>query len=58
VCNKDNSQIGPCMVSFDLNNEVFITTHIPSEVDDCFDVRASWINLVVLNESIALISYH
>ncbi|XP_045821554.1 F-box protein At1g11270-like isoform X1 [Trifolium pratense] len=48
----------PCLVSFYLSNEEFFVTPIPSDVDDCFDVKVSWINLAVLNESIALISYH
>jgi hypothetical protein len=37
---------------------VFFITPISSDVDNCFDVGAEWINLVVLNGSIALISYH
>jgi molecular chaperone HtpG len=55
---KDNSPVGPCLVSFNLSNEVFFTTPIPSDVDDCFDVKAKWINLAVLNGSIALLSYN
>jgi molecular chaperone HtpG len=50
--------VGQCLVSFSLSNEVSFTTPIPPEVDDCFDVSAKWINLAVLNGSIALISYH
>ncbi|RHN53073.1 putative F-box domain-containing protein [Medicago truncatula] len=53
---KDNP-IGPCLVSFYLSNEVSFTTAIPPDVDDCFDVKAKWKNLVVLNGYIALISY-
>ena len=34
---------------------MFLVTPIPS---DCFDVKVEWINLVVLNRFIALISYH
>jgi len=55
---KHNSPSGPCLVSFYLNNEVFFVTPIPSDLDDCFDIEALWINLAVLNGSIALISYH
>jgi F-box interacting protein len=59
LCEKhEDNPIGPCLVSFYLSNEVSFTTPIPSDVDDCFDVGAEWINLVVLNGSIALISYH
>ncbi|GAU43974.1 hypothetical protein TSUD_284010 [Trifolium subterraneum] len=47
-----------CLVSFYLSNEKFFVTPIPSYVDDCFDTKASWINLAVLNEYITLISYH
>ncbi|GAU43964.1 hypothetical protein TSUD_283910 [Trifolium subterraneum] len=50
--------VGPCLVSFYLRNEVFFITPIPSCVDDCFYSETSWINLAVLNESTALISYH
>jgi molecular chaperone HtpG len=55
---KKYMPVGQCLVSFSLSNEVSFTTLIPPEVDDCFDVSAKWINLVVLNGSIALISYH
>jgi molecular chaperone HtpG len=37
---------------------VSFITPIPSDIDDCFDVKASWINLAVLNGSITLISFH
>jgi F-box interacting protein len=50
--------VGPCLVSFYLSNEVFFITPIPSDVDDCFYRKASWINLAVLNGFITLISYH
>ncbi|CAJ2665420.1 unnamed protein product [Trifolium pratense] len=52
--------VGPCLVSFYLRNEEFLVTLIPSDIDNCFDfdVQPSWINLAVLNEYIALISYH
>ncbi|GAU50229.1 hypothetical protein TSUD_141570 [Trifolium subterraneum] len=56
---EEDCVAGPCLVSFYLNNEVFITTSIPGdEDDDNFVFKASWINLVVVNGSIALISYH
>ncbi|RHN52539.1 putative F-box domain-containing protein [Medicago truncatula] len=59
LCEKhEENPIGPCLVSFYLSNEVFVTTPIPSDVDDCFDVKENWINLAVLNVSIALMSYH
>jgi len=60
LCEKDekHSPTRPCLVSFYLSNEVFLVTPIPSDEDDCFDVRAKWINLAVLNGSIALISFH
>ncbi|AES87527.2 putative F-box associated interaction domain-containing protein [Medicago truncatula] len=54
----DDTLEGPCLVSFYLSNEVFFITPIPSYLDDCFDLHALWINLVVLNGSFALISYH
>ncbi|XP_039682980.1 uncharacterized protein [Medicago truncatula] len=60
LCEKDeeDNPAEPCLVSFYLSNEVFLITPIPSNLDDCFDVEASWINLAWLNECIALISYH
>ncbi|RHN52562.1 putative F-box associated interaction domain-containing protein [Medicago truncatula] len=59
LCEKDekHSPAGPCLVSFYLSNEVFLITPISSDEDDCFDVGAKWINLAVLNGSIALISF-
>jgi molecular chaperone HtpG len=52
-----------CMVSFYLSNEKFVITPIPLthtslEEDDCSTFKVSWINLVVLNGSIALISFN
>ncbi|XP_045807594.1 uncharacterized protein LOC123901480 [Trifolium pratense] len=44
-------------VSFDVSNEVFFTTPMPSQVDDTFDLRLVKRQLVILNGSIALISY-
>ncbi|KEH31293.1 hypothetical protein MTR_4g094400 [Medicago truncatula] len=71
LCKEDeeDSPDGPCLVSFYLSNDVFfemivlmsvslVVTIIPSDLDDCFDVKALWINLAVLYESIALFSYH
>ncbi|CAJ2636615.1 unnamed protein product [Trifolium pratense] len=56
---EEDCVAGSCLVSFYLSNEVFITTPIPGdEDDDDFVFKASWINLVVVNGSIALISYH
>ena len=52
------SSAGPCLVSFYLSNEVFLVTPISSDEDDCFDVGAKWINLAVLNGSIALYSFY
>ncbi|MCH95473.1 F-box protein, partial [Trifolium medium] len=54
LCEEDK----PCLVSFYLSNEEFFVTPTPSDVDDCFDVKALWINLAVLNGFIALISYY
>jgi len=51
----NHSPDGPCLVSFNLSNEGFFITLISS---CCFDVYVEWINLVVLNRSIVLISYH
>jgi F-box interacting protein len=61
VCNwlcEDYKTVGPCLVSFYLSNEAFLVTPIPSDVDDWFGVKASWINLEVFNGSVALISYY
>ncbi|XP_045805925.1 F-box/kelch-repeat protein At3g23880-like [Trifolium pratense] len=44
-------------VSFDVSHEVFFTTPMPSYVDDTFDLRLVKRQLVMLNGSIALISY-
>jgi len=55
---EEENPDGPCLVSFYLSNEVFLVTPIPSDLDDCFDVEALWINLAVINDFIALISYH
>ena len=54
----DDTLEGPCLVSFYFSNEEFFITYIPSYLDDCFDLHTLWINLAVLNASIALISYH
>lgn len=58
VCHWLCKEDGPCLVSFYLSNDVFFVTIIPSDLNDCFDVEALWINLAVLYESIALFSYH
>ena len=59
MCEEDeDSQDRACLVSFYLSNEEFFITPTPSYLDDYFDVQALWINLVVLNGTIALISYH
>jgi molecular chaperone HtpG len=60
LCEDDyeSGPFRPCLVSFYLSNEVSFITPIPSDIDDCFDVKASWINLAVLNGSITLISFH
>jgi molecular chaperone HtpG len=44
-------------VSFDVSNEVFFTTPMPSQVDYTFDLRLVKRQLMMLNGSIALISY-
>lgn len=56
--NEEENPDGPCLVSFHLSNEVFFITPKPSDLDDCFDFEALWINLAVINDFIALISYH
>ncbi|KAK2431836.1 F-box/kelch-repeat protein [Trifolium repens] len=48
---------GSFLVSFDLSNEVFCTTPIPSNIGNNFDEECFWRHLVVLNGSIALITY-
>jgi hypothetical protein len=60
LCEKDEEDYldESCLVSLYLSNEVFFITPIPTDLDDCFDVEALWINLEVLNDFIALISYH
>ncbi|XP_004516882.1 F-box protein CPR1-like [Cicer arietinum] len=47
------SKVGPCLVSFDLCNEVFLTTPLPSDMVDDYNI---W-RMVLLNGSIALIIY-
>jgi molecular chaperone HtpG len=58
LCEENYSNVGPCLVSFYLTNEEFIVTPIPSDLDDCFIDKLTWIKLAVLNQSITLISYH
>ena len=55
---EEDSPDGSCLVSFYFSNEVFFTTPLPSEVEDWFGDLAMWLNLAVLNGSIALVSYH
>ncbi|AES78039.1 F-box protein interaction domain protein [Medicago truncatula] len=55
---EENSPSGLCLLSFYLSNEAFFITPIPSDEDDCFKFKASWINLVVLNGYISLITFH
>jgi len=43
------------LLSFDLSNEIFLATPIPSDMDDLFHNFSVWIHLVLLNGSIALI---
>lgn len=52
---KDND--GSYFVSFDVRNEVCFTTPMPLDIDDAFDLRLVKRHLVMLNESIGLISY-
>nr|XP_004488486.1 uncharacterized protein LOC101507133 [Cicer arietinum] len=47
------SNVGPCLLSFDLCNKVFLTTPFPSDMVDRFDI----LHLVLLNGSIAFIIY-
>ncbi|XP_058744973.1 F-box/kelch-repeat protein At3g23880-like [Vicia villosa] len=49
---KENNYIGASLISFDLSNEVFISTPIPSFVGE------PCTGLLVLNGSIALFTYH
>jgi hypothetical protein len=54
----EDSKYESYLVSFDMSNEVFFTTNIPSDNDDSVDEGCSWRHLTVLNGSIALITYH
>ncbi|XP_004514098.1 F-box protein CPR1-like [Cicer arietinum] len=47
------SNVGPCLVSFDLCNEVFLTTPFPSDMVDHYYI----LRMVLLNGSIAFIMY-
>ncbi|XP_004514373.2 F-box protein CPR1-like [Cicer arietinum] len=47
------SKVGPCLVSFDLCNEVFLTTPFPSDMVDHYNI----LRMVLLNGSIAFIIY-
>ncbi|AES76516.1 putative F-box domain-containing protein [Medicago truncatula] len=55
---EEDSNEESCLVSFYFSNEGFFTTPLPSEVEDWSDDLALWLNLAVLNGSIALVSYH
>jgi len=57
LCEEDSFE-GSCLVSFYFSNEAFFTTPLPSELEHWFDDLAIWLNLAVLNGSIALVSYH
>ncbi|KAK7393034.1 hypothetical protein VNO78_21485 [Psophocarpus tetragonolobus] len=69
MCHWRGESVGPeeCLVSFDLINEAFIITPMPSDIDeirafisstnDEFDFKMDR-HLVLLNGSIALISYY
>jgi len=46
------------LVWFDLSNETFFTTTIPSDIDGTLDKGCFRRHLIVLNESIALVTYH
>jgi molecular chaperone HtpG len=54
--NNDLYNSTGCLVSFDLSNEVLSTTSMPSDNDVSCDFVVTQRQLVVLNESIALIS--
>jgi len=57
VC-EENSLARLCLVSFYLSKEVLCITPMPSDEDDCFKLKASSINLVVLNVSVSLTALH
>jgi molecular chaperone HtpG len=44
------------LVSFNMSNEMFVTTHIPLDMDDSFNIRFARKHLVVLNGYIAMVS--
>ncbi|GAU34894.1 hypothetical protein TSUD_144250 [Trifolium subterraneum] len=56
-CGEDTPD-GQCVVSFNLTNEEFFVTPIPSDDDYFVFDETSWINLVVLYGFIGLISYN
>jgi molecular chaperone HtpG len=58
VCHWLSIDFESYLVSFDLSNESFFTTAIPSDIDCGFDEGYLWRHLMVLNESIALVTYH
>jgi outer membrane protein assembly factor BamB len=54
----DKNKTNTYLVSFDFCNESFTTTHIPSYIDDSFEVNRDFVilrDLVILNGSIAFI---
>jgi F-box interacting protein len=55
---QENCPSGICLVSFNLSNEKFAITHVPSNEDDGYEFQAPWINLVMLNGYIAVISFN
>lgn len=55
---KSEAHNETCLVSFDLGNEVFCTTPIPSNMDDSSNFIMDSKQLMVLNGSIAMILKH
>ncbi|KAI5432610.1 hypothetical protein KIW84_020059, partial [Lathyrus oleraceus] len=49
---RENKYVGASLISFDLSNEVFINTPIPSFSGE------RWMGLSVLNDSIVLFKHH
>ena len=58
VCHWLSIDFESYLMSFDLSNETFFTTAIPSDIDCGFVEGYLWRHLMVLNESIALVTYH
>ncbi|CAK8565822.1 unnamed protein product [Lathyrus sativus] len=55
VCQIEEYDYKTYVLSFDWHREVFTTTLIPFNIEDILDFLYHWINLVLLNGSIALI---